>query len=210
MTEVEKEELKEVEVKTDITVPTKKPNRNKKVIPEILEVPKEIETISYSKANELTKKKRVLTDKQKENVLNLIALNKERRETKAKEEQDKEEAKVKLEEAKAKVKLVRVLPKRINKKRVKPAKDEVKHESESDDDDEQMPDPELHFKKVYINDDTDGDTTDTITLKKKLNKLSTMNKIIQKTNENKVIVKSVSQSSNNPSSILKNSGFLTF
>lgn len=198
MEDIQNEELKETK---NLTVSTKKPNRNKKVIPELLEVPKEeIETISYSKANELTKKKRILSDKQKENVLKLIALNKERREAKAKQEQEAEEAKAKLEEAKSKVKLVRVLPKRVNKKSIKKVV-EAEEEIEEESDDEPMPMPKK-FVKQEEKEESEADTTDTRVLKKKIKKLDLINKIQKATPIKKV--------DNYERSILKNSGFITF
>jgi hypothetical protein len=192
--------MSDEEVKQEVKI-AKKPNGNKKVIPELLEVVKEEETISYSKANELTKKKRVLSDKQKENVLKLIASNKEKREAKQKQEaqalaeaKEAEEASKKLEEAKAKVKLVRVLPKRVNKKKV------VIQEEEEDDesDDEPMPMPIKYEEK----EESDADTTDTRVLKKKIKKLDMMNKIQKATPTKKV--------ESYERSILKNSGFITF
>jgi len=198
MEDIEKEELKETK---NLTVSTKKPNRNKKVIPELLEIPKEeIETISYSKANELTKKKRVLSDKQKENVLKLIALNKERREAKVREEAEAEEAKAKLEEAKAKVKLVRVLPKRVNKKNIKKVEAE-EEEEEEESDDEPMPMPKK-FVKQEEKEESEADTTDTRVLKKKIKKLDMINKIQKAT--------PIKKNDNYERSILKNSGFITF
>jgi len=200
MEDIQNEELEEAK---NLTVSTKKPNRNKKVIPELLEVPKEeIETISYSKANELTKKKRILSDKQKENVLKLIALNKERREAKAKQEQEAEEAKAKLEEAKAKVKLVRVLPKRVNKKNIpKKVVEAEAEEEEEESDDEPMPMPKK-FVKQEEKEESEADTTDTRVLKKKIKKLDMINKIQKATPIKKV--------DNYERSILKNSGFITF
>ena len=198
----------------------KKLHRNKKIIPEVLEIEKpEVETISYSKANELTRKKRVLSDKQKENVLKLIQLNKERRE-KAKLEKEEQERKAKeLEEAKAKKKLVKVLPKRVHKKKVveKPV-EEPELESESEED-EEMPKPisvasitpnvstsEGRGKGkplVSIDDSTDGDTTDTREIKRKVKKLQTLNKLSAKQ-----VSASIGSASNPYLSVLKNSGYM--
>jgi len=216
----------------------KKLHRNKKIIPEVLEIEKpEVETISYSKANELTRKKRVLSDKQKENVLKLIQLNKARREKAKLEKQEQERKAKELEEAKAKKKLVKVLPKRVHKKKVveKPVEEpELQTESEED---EEMPKPKeeinLPLKPpnvstsegrgkgkplVSIDDSTDGDTTDTREIKRKVKKLQTLNKlsakqVSAKQKEPKEQTKkedsvSIGGASNPYLSVLKNSGYM--
>lgn len=129
ITKLVETELATQETKSEQVV--KKQGRKKKVVPEEIVIDKpEVETISYSKAEKLTRVKRGMSDKQKENVLKLIQLNKERRE-KLKEDEMKAKQ---LEEAKAKQKVLKVLPKRERKKKVE-TKSIQREDTESDDSD---------------------------------------------------------------------------
>jgi predicted Fe-S protein YdhL (DUF1289 family) len=137
----------------------------KKVIPEtlVLEKPEE-ETISYSKAEKLTRQKRVMSAKQQENILKLIQINKERREKKAEDERKAKE----LMEAKAKQKVVRVLPKRSKKKKTQviPKSDD---ESSSDTENE-LPREPIKSQVIQEPSDTEG----TKVVKRKIKKLQTI------------------------------------
>lgn len=174
---------------------TQKQGRKKRVVPDTIVIEKpEVETISYSKAEKLTRTKREMSDKQKENIIKLIALNKERRE-REKEEIAKQ---MKLQEAKAKQKTLVVLPKKIRKKKVKSTFQNK--EDESEEDDEKMPTPK------YIPHETDGDTTDTREIKEKVKKLETINKSLKEKEK-----QPINPSNSNPyKNILKNSGFVMF
>ena len=160
--ETKQEEEKEVDVK-----PTQKQGRKKKVIPEVLVVDKPLEeTISYSKAEKLTRVKRGMSDKQKENMINLIKLNKTRREAKAEEEKKAKD----LLEAQSKQKVLRVLPKRVRKAK-ESKKTQREEESESETDDDKVP-----LETQYVPSESEG----TKKIKKKIEKLQTITKALDK------------------------------
>ena len=148
--------------------------------PENAEKPQEL---SYNGAKEKLKQKRPMTDKQKENIQRLIELNKKRREEqkKADEEQAEKERKAKeLEDAKLKKKTYIVKPKRpyVKKKNV------VKQEH-----------PSTEISSNSENDETEGDTTDTRTIKKKLQHIQTINNKLEEVKTNPYL------------NLLKKSGF---
>ena len=117
---------------------TTKNGRKKKVIPETLVIEKpEEETISYTKAEKMTRVKRGMSDKQKENILKLIEMNKQRRQAKLDAELKAKE----LEEAKLKQKVVRVLPKRKMKVKETPKMQREEEEESSASDDDRIPAP---------------------------------------------------------------------
>lgn len=166
-------EVKQVELKEQPeTKPKKKVGRKEKIpkdgaVMEVLEKPEEAEKpieLSYNGAKEKLKQKRPMSDKQKENIQRLIENNRKRREEqkKADEEQAEKERKAKeLEDAKLKKKTYIVKPKRpyVKKKGV------VKQEH---------PPTELSSDSENNKDETDGDTTDTRIIKKKLNHIKTI------------------------------------
>lgn len=182
MSDNEPVETKNEEVEQDLaTYQNKaKQGRKKKIIPaEIVVENQEPETISYTKAEKMTRVKRVMTDKQKENILRLIALNKERR-----EKQKDEELKVKqLEEAKAKQKVLRVLPKRTRVKKHVQVTPVESNESSSDEQ-EHMPQrtrdwlagqPVQKLKKQL---EPESETEGTKTIRKKVQKLKEISKVL--------------------------------
>jgi hypothetical protein len=158
--------------------------RKKKVVPEVIVVDKPAEeTISYSKAEKMTRVKRGMSDKQRENVLRLIQLNKERREAKADEEKKAKD----LDEAKSKQKVLRVLPKRPRKAKTESKKTQREEESESDSDDDKVP--------VEMPSESEG----TKKINKKIQKLQTITKALDSLPK--------PQPQNPYLNILKNSGF---
>lgn len=139
----------------------------------IMEQPKEEKQyISYTQAKKLIKEqkpKRELSEKQKENLARLLELNKKRREEK------------KLNEEKEKMKKVVVVkPKRIYKAKssTQVVATEVDTEADVSDDESDMKEVRKVRKvkkiKPKYESETDGDTTDTKAIKKKIQKLSAL------------------------------------
>jgi hypothetical protein len=164
--------------------------------PENEEEPKEI---SYNGAKEKLKQKRQMTDKQKENIQRLIELNKKRREEqkKADEEQAEKERKAKeLEDAKLKKKTYIVKPKRPYVKKKNVVKQE--HPGHAEGINARAAQKSLLLTEMSSNsdnDETEGDTTDTRTIKKKLQHIQTINNKLEEVKTNPYL------------NLLKKSGF---
>ena len=191
------EELSTMEDKkeeVEVPKPKSKAGRKKMVdAGQVLTVEKEEhETISFNKAKELVKKQKPKyepSEKQKANTARLIEANRLRREAKL-------EAKAKadaLEVAKSKQKKLVVLPKRVRtKKEPKVVETEVESDVETSEEEVVKEKPKCERKerkqkiaKVYDN-ETDGDTTDTRTIKKKIEKVKLIDDTIKQTKYNMI------------------------
>lgn len=197
------EELKE---EVEVPKPKSKVGRKKMVdAGQVLTVEKEDqEPISFNKAKKLIKEQKPKyepSEKQKANTARLIEANRLRREAKL-EAKAKAEA---LEVAKSKQKKLVVLPKRTRtKKEPKVVETEVESDYQSSEEEvvkekpkrernrsertsksEGLKDRKQKIAKVYDN-ETDGDTTDTRTIKKKIEKVKMIDDTIKQTKYNMI------------------------
>lgn len=177
--------------------PKPKRGRKKAVEPgQVLTVPKDDEeTISFNKAKELVKAQKPKfepSEKQKANTARLIEANRLRREAKQ-EAKEKAEA---LETAKLKQKKLVVLPKRTRTKKTIVEELPEKLESESEEASEEETEPKVVVKqkrtrkqkivKVYDNETDAGESTDTRTIKKKIEKVKLIDDTIKQAKYNAI------------------------